>query len=104
VHDARASEIVEQAFVAEPEALSEPHRLAIALADALMDRPGDLDEATVAALRATYTPEQLVEMTLKVLKFNTQKIQVALGTHKWFSADDLAVARWNQDGTFVVAD
>ncbi len=104
MQDAHASEIVEQAFVSEPEALTEPHRLAIALADALMVRPGDLDDATVAALRATYTPEQLVELTLKVLKFNTQKIQVSLGTHKWFSAEDLAAARWNVDGAFVVAD
>ena len=65
---------------AEPDGLAEPHRLALALADALMVRPGDLDEATVAALRATYTPEQLVELTLKVLKFNTQKLNVTLGT------------------------
>jgi hypothetical protein len=90
--------------VAEPDGLAEPHRLALALADALMVRPGDLDDETVRALRSTYTPEQLVELTLKVLKFNTQKIQVSLGTHHWFTADDLAAARWNKDGAFVVAD
>jgi hypothetical protein len=45
-----------------------------------------------------------VELTLKVLKFNTQKLNVTLGTHRWFTADDLAAARWNQDGAFVVAD
>ena len=84
--------------------VDEQHRLALALADALMIRPGDLDDATVAALRAAYTPEQLVELTLKVLKFNTQKLNVTLGTHRWFTADDLAAARWNQDGAFVVAD
>jgi hypothetical protein len=78
--------------------------LALALADALMVRPGDLDDDTVAALRGAYTSEQLVELTLKVLKFNTQKLNVTLGTHRWFTADDLAAARWNQDGAFVVAD
>lgn len=89
---------------ADPDFLAEPHRLAVALADALMVRPGDLDDATVAALRATYTPEQLVELTLKVLKFNTQKLNVTLGTHRWFTADDLAAARWNQDGAFVAVE
>lgn len=69
-----------------------------------MVRPGDLDDDAVAALHATYTPEQLMELTLKVLKFNTQKLNVTLGTHHWFTADDLAAARWNQDGAFVVAD
>lgn len=78
--------------------------MALGLADALMVRPGDLDDDMVAALRATYSSEQLVELTLKVLKFNTQKLNVTLGTHRWFTADDLAAARWNQDGAFVIAD
>ena len=89
---------------ADPDGLAEPHRLAVALADALMVRPGDLDDATVAALRATYTPEQLLELTLKVLKFNTQKLNVTLGTHRWFTADDLAAACWNEDGAFVAVE
>jgi hypothetical protein len=69
-----------------------------------MTRPGDLDDATVAALRADYTREQLVELTLKTLKFNTQKINVALGTHRWYTADEVASARWNASGMFVAAD
>ena len=69
-----------------------------------MTRPVDLDDATVDALRATFSPEQLVELTLKVLKFNTQKVNVALGTHRWYAADEVATARWNADGTFVTAD
>jgi hypothetical protein len=84
--------------------LQEPHRLAVVLADALMTRPVDLDDVTVAALRATYSPEQLVELTLKVLKFNTQKVNVALGTHRWYSGTEVAAAGWNADGTFVAAD
>lgn len=69
-----------------------------------MTRPGDLDGATVAALRATFTREQLVELTLKTLKFNTQKINVALGTHRWHTAGEVASARWNANGVFVAAD
>lgn len=69
-----------------------------------MTRPGDLDDTTVATLRAVYAPDQLVELTLKVLKFNTQKINVALGTHRWFTADEVAAAPWNASGVFVAAD
>ncbi len=69
-----------------------------------MTLPGGLDNATVAALRATYSTEQLVELTLKVLKFNTQKVNVTLGTHRWVRADEIAGMRWNRDGAFVAAD
>ena len=93
----------ERALEASPTGIPEPHRLALALADAIMTRPGDLDDATVGALRATYTAEQLVELTLKVLKFNTQKINVTLGTHRWLGAHEVTGARWNADGAFVPA-
>lgn len=69
-----------------------------------MTRPGDIDDVTVAALQAHYSPDQLVELTLKVLKFNVQKVMVALGTHSWIGPDQINTVRWNQDGTYVVAD
>jgi hypothetical protein len=84
--------------------LAEPHRLAVALADAVMTRPGDIDDDTVAALQAHYSADQLVELTLKVLKFNVQKVMVALGTHSWIGPDQINTVRWNQDGAYVVAD
>jgi hypothetical protein len=68
-----------------------------------MTRPDTLDAETVRRLRDTFTDEQLVELTLKVLKFNTQKINVALGTHRWVPADDVATAAWNTDATYVPA-
>jgi hypothetical protein len=69
-----------------------------------MTRPDVLDDATVRALRATFTPEQLTELTLKVLKFNTQKVMVTLGTHHWITPEEIGTLRWNQDGTYVVAE
>jgi hypothetical protein len=83
--------------------LSAEHRLALALADALMSRPGDLSDDDVLALRNTYSGEQLAELTLKILKFNTQKIAVTLGTHRWITADEIEAMPWNRDGTYVVA-
>ncbi len=84
--------------------MAEPHQLAVALADAVMTRPGDIDDAAVAALQAHYSADQLVELTLKVLKFNVQKVMVALGTHSWIGPDQINTVRWNQDGTYVVAE
>jgi len=78
--------------------------MAVALADALMSRPGDIDDTTVEALREHFSPDELVEITLKVMKFNVQKVLVALGTHSWITADQIDQISWNRDGTYVVAD
>lgn len=69
-----------------------------------MTRPDVLDAETVRRLRETFTDDQLVELTLKVLKFNTQKINVTLGTHRWVPPGDVATASWNTDATYVPAD
>ena len=41
---------------------------------------------------------------LKVLKFNTQKVMVALGTHTWLTPEQIACVRWNTEGTYVATD
>jgi hypothetical protein len=68
-----------------------------------MTQPGDLSDELVAELRAHFTAEQLVEITLKVMKFNVQKVMVALGTHEWMTAETLDDAKWNADGLYVAA-
>lgn len=103
-HDEGAAEEVERALDADGAGLSAPHCAAARLADHLMTRPGDIDDATVAALRAHFTDDQLVELTLKVLKFNIQKVQVALGTHARITAEQIDTVAWNRDGTYVTAD
>jgi hypothetical protein len=74
------------------------------LADALMTQPAQLDDDLVARLRASYTDDQLVEITLKTMKFNIQKVVVALGTDEVMTPESLEQRSWNQDGSFVVAD
>jgi hypothetical protein len=59
--------------------LSDQHKAALRMADALMTRPGDLSDETVAELRGFFTDEQLVELTLDVMKWNYQKVSVVLG-------------------------
>lgn len=78
--------------------------MAVALADSLMTRPGDIDDSVVEGLREHFSADQLVEISLKVMKFNIQKVLVSLGTHSWITADEIDQISWNRDGTYVVAD
>ncbi len=77
------------------------HRVALAFTDALMTQPGEMSSELVEQLTSTYRPEQLVELTLKVLKFNMQKTMVALGTD--FTATPELAARfpWAGDAGFI---
>lgn len=59
--------------------LDERYKLALRLADAMMTQPSGMSPELVAALRAVYTDEQLLELTVDVMKWNYQKVSVALG-------------------------
>jgi hypothetical protein len=95
---------VERAASYDDANLNEPHRLVVALADAMMTQPGELDDELVACLRAHYNTAQLVEITLKTMKYNVQKVLVALGIDEPITAERIGQVSWNQDGTYVVAD
>jgi ABC-type arginine transport system ATPase subunit len=97
-------EAVESAASNDDANLVERHRLVVALADALMMQPGQLDDELIAGLRAEYTTAQLVEITLKTMKYNYQKVLVALGTDDAITPERIEQLSWNQDGTYVVAD
>ena len=77
------------------------HRLALALADALMTQPASLPDDIVAALREHFTDEQLVELTLDVMKWNAQKVPVALGTDAWLRPGELTDLIFDDDGNWV---
>ncbi len=96
-------EAVEQAASNDDSGLVERHRLVVALADALMTQPAQLDDDLIAGLRTNYTVDQLVEITLKTMKYNIQKVTVALGTDETMTPESLEQRSWNKDGIFVVA-
>lgn len=75
------------------------HQAALALADALMTQPGQLAPELVAALHEHFDREQLVELTLDVMKWNYQKVQVALGTDRWLRPGELTDLGFDADGT-----
>ena len=60
--------------------LPERHKLALRLADALMTQPGDLPAQLATDLHAAFSDEELLELTLDVMKWNYQKVPVALRT------------------------
>jgi alkylhydroperoxidase family enzyme len=82
-------------------ALAERHRIALALADALMTQPAGLDDELVAALRQEFTDEQLVELTLDIMKWNAQKVPVALGTDVWLRPGALTDLVFDEQGNWV---
>jgi hypothetical protein len=75
----------------------------IALADALMTQPGQLGDAVIATLREHFTGEQIVELTLKVMKYNVQKVMVALGVDFAVAPDAVGDLPWNPGGMFAPA-
>ena len=59
--------------------LSEPHKLALRVTDAMILRPDLLSAETVSAALAEFGTETLFELCLDISKWSTQKIVVTLG-------------------------
>lgn len=74
---------------------------ALKLADLLMTQPGEIDAQLSVELRSHFTDDQLVELTLDVMKWNYQKVAVALGTDVEVSPGELAELRFDTDGHWV---
>ena len=83
------------------EALPEHQRAALALADAMMTQPTSLSAIDIALLRASFTDQQLVELTLDVMKWNAQKVAVALGTDVWLRPGELSDLVFDEQGNWV---
>ena len=82
--------------------LPDNHKVALQLTDALMTQPGQIDEALQARLRRHFTDEQILEITLYVMKFNVQKVMVALGTDDEVRPGELAEFDFDESGRIVV--
>jgi hypothetical protein len=81
--------------------LSERHKAALRLADALMTQPGDMASSLVAQLKAHFTDAQLRELTLDVMKWNYQKVMVALRTDGEVRPDELVDLVYDDRGNWV---
>ena len=66
-----------------------------------MSQPGDLSPAVVAELRNHFTPGELLELTLDVMKWNYQKVPVALGIDEEVRPGQLTDLAFDADGNAV---
>ncbi len=67
----------------------------------MMTRPGDIAAELSARLRDHFTPEQIIELTLDVMKWNYQKIPVALGVDREVVPGQLTDLVFDADGNWV---
>lgn len=74
---------------------------AVRLADAVMTQPGQLDPALVAELHQHFSVAQLTELTLDIMKWNAQKVAVALGADDPIDPDGLTDLVFDADGNWV---
>lgn len=81
--------------------LSPAHKVALTLADTLMTQPGELSTELVAELRSHFTDDQMIEMTLDVMKWNYQKVSVALGLDAEVRPGELTPLAWDADGNWA---
>ena len=66
-----------------------------------MSLPGDLPPGVVAELRSHFSPGELLELTLDVMKWNYQKVPVALGVDKEVRPGVLTDLAFDADGNWV---
>ena len=81
--------------------LSSAHKVALTLADTLMTQPGELSSELASELRAHFTQDQMIEMTLDVMKWNYQKVSVALGLDAEVCPGVLTPLVWDDDGNWA---
>lgn len=80
---------------------TEAHRAALALADVVMTTPARIGAELLLELRAYFTDEQLIELTLDIMKWNAQKVPVALGTDVWLKPGVLTDLVFDGEGNWV---
>jgi alkylhydroperoxidase family enzyme len=58
--------------------LAESHKVALRLTDAIITQPGEIDPSLVAQVHQQFTPPQVIEIVLDVMRNSCQKVAVAL--------------------------
>jgi hypothetical protein len=92
---------IDAVFAGSTDELQVDRRAALALADALMTQPSSLSDGMVDELHRHFTDEQIIELTLDVMKWNAQKVAVALGVDDWIRPGELSDLRFDEQGNWV---
>ncbi len=81
--------------------LDERHKAALRLADALMTQPGAIDAELRRQLSEHFTQPQMIELTVDVMKWNYQKVSVALGIDDEVRPGELTDLVFDANGDWV---
>ena len=74
------------------------HEAAVAVATQLMTQPNAITEELLMKLRSFFSDGQLIELTLDVMKWNYQKVSVALGTDREIRDGELSELHFDENG------
>ena len=74
------------------------HETAVAFATQLMTQPNAITEELLMELRSFFSDDQLIELTLDVMKWNYQKVSVALGTDREIKEGELSELHFDANG------
>ena len=81
--------------------LDERLKVALRYADAIMTQPRLIDHELRDDLHHHFTTEQIIELTVDVMKWNYQKIPVALGTDVEVRPGELTPLVFDDGGHWV---
>ena len=74
------------------------HEVAVAFATQFMTQPKAITQELLEELREFFSDDQLIELTLDVMKWNYQKVSVALGTDREIRAGELSELHFDANG------
>ena len=81
--------------------LSQRHKAALRFADALMTQPTGISQQLRDELLIHFTREQIIELTVDVMKWNYQKVPVSLGTDVEVREGELTPLIFDAQGNWV---
>ena len=81
--------------------LADRHKAALRLADAMMTQPGSISDEFASQLHEHFTSDQIIELTLDVMKWNYQKVSVALGVDNEVRPGELTDLVFDEQGHWV---
>ena len=66
--------------------------------DSLMTQPNEIEGDDLVGLKEFFTEDQLIELSLDVMKWNYQKVSVALGTDREVREGELSELHFDENG------
>jgi hypothetical protein len=93
--------MADKVMCSEVDDVSPRHEAALRLADTMMTLPSLIDDGLREQLQTQFTEEQILELTLLIMKWSHQKIKVALGIDEPFNSDGLSRFKVQDNGSIA---